>query len=136
MVGQGRRFNPFRRSRCGCEGTHSFLLCVGTLQVRSPVLGADDGIRTRDPHLGKVVLYQLSHVRVASSLPTSPPWSGARLARDPDQMVSGWVVFRQVGSSVWPKQDRTKTVYEPAAAGLGAVTVNLDVAGVKTPEEA
>ncbi len=30
-----------------------------------PVLRrADDGIRTRDPHLGKVVLYQLSHVRV------------------------------------------------------------------------
>jgi hypothetical protein len=28
--------------------------------------GADDGIRTRDPHLGKVVLYQLSHVRVRS----------------------------------------------------------------------
>ena len=27
--------------------------------------GADDGIRTRDPHLGKVVLYQLSHVRAA-----------------------------------------------------------------------
>jgi len=26
---------------------------------------ADDGIRTRDPHLGKVVLYQLSHVRVS-----------------------------------------------------------------------
>ena len=25
--------------------------------------GADDGVRTRDPHLGKVVLYQLSHVR-------------------------------------------------------------------------
>jgi hypothetical protein len=28
-----------------------------------PIVGADDGIRTRDPHLGKVVLYQLSHVR-------------------------------------------------------------------------
>ena len=28
--------------------------------------GADDGIRTRDPHLGKVVLYQLSHVRAVS----------------------------------------------------------------------
>ena len=27
------------------------------------VFGADDGIRTRDPHLGKVMLYQLSHVR-------------------------------------------------------------------------
>jgi DNA-binding NarL/FixJ family response regulator len=26
---------------------------------------ADDGIRTRDPHLGKVMLYQLSHVRIA-----------------------------------------------------------------------
>jgi hypothetical protein len=37
------------------------------LQVRP---GADDGIRTRDPHLGKVVLYQLSHVRV-------PPILGA-----------------------------------------------------------
>ncbi len=28
--------------------------------------GADNGVRTRDPHLGKVVLYQLSHVRIAS----------------------------------------------------------------------
>jgi hypothetical protein len=27
-------------------------------------LRADDGIRTRDPHLGKVMLYQLSHVRM------------------------------------------------------------------------
>ncbi len=26
-------------------------------------LGADDEIRTRDPHLGKVMLYQLSHIR-------------------------------------------------------------------------
>jgi hypothetical protein len=30
-----------------------------------PIRGADDGIRTRDPHLGKVMLYQLSHVRVS-----------------------------------------------------------------------
>lgn len=29
---------------------------------------ADDGIRTRDPHLGKVMLYQLSHVRADSEL--------------------------------------------------------------------
>ena len=27
--------------------------------------GADNGARTRDPNLGKVVLYQLSHVRFA-----------------------------------------------------------------------
>ena len=26
-------------------------------------LRADDEIRTRDPHLGKVMLYQLSHIR-------------------------------------------------------------------------
>ncbi len=29
--------------------------------------GADDEIRTRDPHLGKVMLYQLSHVRTCCS---------------------------------------------------------------------
>ena len=26
--------------------------------------GAEDGTRTRDPHLGKVMLYQLSHFRM------------------------------------------------------------------------
>ena len=31
-------------------------------------LRADDGIRTRDPHLGKVMLYQLSHVRAPTGL--------------------------------------------------------------------
>ena len=30
--------------------------------------GADDEIRTRDPHLGKVMLYQLSHVRSARKI--------------------------------------------------------------------
>jgi hypothetical protein len=29
------------------------------------LLRADDEIRTRDPNLGKVVLYQLSHIRVS-----------------------------------------------------------------------
>jgi hypothetical protein len=36
---------------------------------------ADDGTRTRDPHLGKVMLYQLSHVRVRSHL-TNPAGHG------------------------------------------------------------
>ena len=27
----------------------------------APIARADDGTRTRDPHLGKVMLYQLSH---------------------------------------------------------------------------
>src|ERR1700722_4995687 len=44
---------------------------------RNPVnwtfTGADDGIRTRDPNLGKVVLYQLSHVRAAHTLPPETP---------------------------------------------------------------
>jgi hypothetical protein len=38
--------------------------------------GADDGIRTRDPHLGKVMLYQLSHVRVGTQ--EYQPGSGDR----------------------------------------------------------
>ena len=29
--------------------------------------GAEDGTRTRDPHLGKVMLYQLSHFRLRSN---------------------------------------------------------------------
>ena len=35
--------------------------------------GAEDGTRTRDPHLGKVMLYQLSHFRSMSR----PPYGGA-----------------------------------------------------------
>ena len=31
----------------------------------APIARADDGTRTRDPHLGKVMLYQLSHIRVS-----------------------------------------------------------------------
>src|SRR2546422_2320476 len=31
--------------------------------------GAEDGTRTRDPHLGKVMLYQLSHFRVRPEHP-------------------------------------------------------------------
>ena len=35
--------------------------------------GAEDGTRTRDPHLGKVMLYQLSHFRSK----IRPPMGGA-----------------------------------------------------------
>ncbi len=28
------------------------------------IRGADDGIRTRDPHLGKVMRYQLRYIRI------------------------------------------------------------------------
>jgi hypothetical protein len=41
--------------------------------------GADDGIRTRDPNLGKVVLYQLSHVRVGVvTIPMTPAGAASR----------------------------------------------------------
>jgi branched-chain amino acid aminotransferase len=40
---------------------------MGQRWARRDPLRADDGIRTRDPHLGKVMLYQLSHVRVPAA---------------------------------------------------------------------
>ena len=36
----------------------------GYRSSRAVAFGADNGARTRDPNLGKVVLYQLSHVRL------------------------------------------------------------------------
>ena len=44
------------------ERERTFVAKAGSVLSLTP--GADDGIRTRDPHLGKVMLYQLSHVRV------------------------------------------------------------------------
>ena len=48
------RFEP----RSVLENENSRSVCLGC-----KISGADNGARTRDPHLGKVVLYQLSHVR-------------------------------------------------------------------------
>ena len=39
----------------------------GPLRTVRKCNGADNGARTRDPNLGKVVLYQLSHVRLRES---------------------------------------------------------------------
>ncbi len=46
--------------------------CDGYKKARLPcsqavAFGADNGARTRDPNLGKVVLYQLSHVRICKT---------------------------------------------------------------------
>ena len=49
------RFEP----RSVLENENSRGNCLGC-----KISGADNGARTRDPHLGKVVLYQLSHVRI------------------------------------------------------------------------
>src|SRR5690606_36400719 len=51
----------------------------------APFAGADDGTRTRDPHLGKVMLYQLSHVRV-SAVPTR---RDSTRRHDPEQTEGG-----------------------------------------------
>ncbi len=42
----------------------SILFGIAHVTSERFLLGADDEIRTRDPHLGKVMLYQLSHVRI------------------------------------------------------------------------
>jgi hypothetical protein len=41
----------------------------GAAARRTEEIGAEDGTRTRDPHLGKVMLYQLSHFRLRSAHP-------------------------------------------------------------------
>ncbi len=50
-----------------------------TLQNGFRRLRADDGIRTRDPHLGKVMRYQLRYVRMpAIAGRCRPAWRGVR----------------------------------------------------------
>ena len=46
------------------KGRPNFFSIAGLLTID----GADDGVRTRDPDLGKVVLYQLSHVRIGEEI--------------------------------------------------------------------
>ena len=52
----------------GVKALQASALPLGHVATKKPASrlcfhGADDGVRTRDPNLGKVVLYQLSHVR-------------------------------------------------------------------------
>ena len=63
-------FGTRRAMHKGQDGVPGFRAASGRLIRKSAVrengaikTGADNGARTRDPHLGKVVLYQLSHVR-------------------------------------------------------------------------
>ena len=58
------------RIRTGVKGFAGLCLTTWPLRRKKDRLngpecnGADNGARTRDPNLGKVVLYQLSHVRL------------------------------------------------------------------------
>ena len=51
--------------------------------------GAGDGIRTRDPNLGKVVLYQLSYTRIAPSVHLCPCFrrAGSYIIYNPGQKI-------------------------------------------------
>ena len=53
-------------ARWGARGPRSVNKKRGSLEPRK-IVGADNGARTRDPNLGKVVLYQLSHVRICKT---------------------------------------------------------------------
>ena len=55
--------NNLKKIRASAMGTKK----PGYRGSRAVVLGADNGARTRDPNLGKVVLYQLSHVRICKT---------------------------------------------------------------------
>ena len=53
-----------------CQSRGSVAVPAVSLNDKNPPFpagssGADDGDRTRDPQLGKLMLYQLSYVRVA-----------------------------------------------------------------------
>ena len=47
--------------------------CSHRNRVGVRIQRADDGTRTRDPHLGKVMLYQLSHIRVRTACAAGVP---------------------------------------------------------------
>ena len=55
------------RSLSGSSPSDGYEKKPGYRGSRAVTLGADNGARTRDPNLGKVVLYQLSHVRICKT---------------------------------------------------------------------
>src|SRR5205823_11087208 len=71
---------------------------------------ADDGVRTRDPQLGKLMLYQLSYVREASIVTSSDgsrsPAQGDRARRRADRrgLVRPQRARRALGASAGPRE--------------------------------
>ncbi len=58
-------------------------------RLASHLHGADNGTRTRDPNLGKVVLYQLSHVRMEETPGFEPGVKALQASALPLGYVSG-----------------------------------------------
>ena len=64
-----------------------------TASVRGPGRsGAEDGTRTRDPHLGKVMLYQLSHFR--SNVATTDQGGAESQIRTGDTAIFSRVLYQ------------------------------------------
>ena len=61
----GRDLPASLRAEPGIRTQNLLFLGQAPLPVGLERHGADDGGRTRGPHLGKVMLYQLSHIRMA-----------------------------------------------------------------------
>ena len=51
---------------------------------------ADDEIRTRDPHLGKVMRYQLRYIRVPTAAPSMRPPTKQNFSRYAHRGATGY----------------------------------------------
>ena len=86
-------------------------------------LRADDGSRTRDPHHGKVMLYQLSYVRIVGR---SETWSAVlrsserklyhRFSRYPPAATTG--CFHPVGLACGALPTRKNTTHTPVSGQI------------------
>ena len=117
-----------------------------------PRFRADDGIRTRDPHLGKVMLYQLSHVRVAwrtltdgpePSKQGGPAPAGERRAPDRPRRSAARRVRPAVGEQhvqlvveVEQRRSRCRSGTSVSVCRRNAATVARDSSNSASPEGA
>ena len=85
-------------------------------------IGAEDGIRTRDPQLGKLMLYQLSYVRVRLRITDSgvPPWCRKRRrlplvhcprASRSESRVLGEKLLRSLATAVFQASHKDEAIH-------------------------
>ena len=76
-----------------CTALQAVASPLGHSTVGPPRSRADDGIRTRDPHLGKVMRYQLRYIRTVLGRSSAPCLAfeniSRRLTQRPNWLVSG-----------------------------------------------
>ena len=109
---------PLGHSAVGASFTDGLRTASRGVKIHpKPRYRADDGIRTRDPHLGKVMLYQLSHVRITGPRETSGLSAGSlrrcvRTLSDPRATTNSKRGLRQKiclpndVRSLWPRHYR------------------------------